>query len=299
MKIGVVFPQTEIGQDPAVIRDYAQAVESMGYTHILAFDSVVGRQPRPAGRLGQPVHVPARLPRALRALRVLRGGHAADRAGHRHRHPAPAPDGARRQAGGRGRRPLGRTACVWASESDGTPSSSRPSVRTSSNRGQAGRGAAGGHAAALDPGAGDLRRDGGTACPTPESIRCPCSGRFPSGWAAIARWSSAAWRVSPTAGSRCPASVRDRRARRRWIVSTASSARPGAIPPHSASRRAWPWRRSPVERAREGIAAWRAMRGITPPVRQHDGAGSSGPRGARENARALQEGRARVGSLRG
>jgi hypothetical protein len=26
MKIGVVFPQTEIGQDPAVIRDYAQAV---------------------------------------------------------------------------------------------------------------------------------------------------------------------------------------------------------------------------------------------------------------------------------
>jgi hypothetical protein len=28
MKIGVVFPQTEIGQDPALIRDYAQAVES-------------------------------------------------------------------------------------------------------------------------------------------------------------------------------------------------------------------------------------------------------------------------------
>ncbi len=36
MKIGVVFPQTEIGQDPALIRDYAQAVESMGYTHMLA-----------------------------------------------------------------------------------------------------------------------------------------------------------------------------------------------------------------------------------------------------------------------
>ena len=50
MKIGVVFPQTEIGQDPAVIRDYAQAVESMGYTHILAFDSVVGANPnRPGG----------------------------------------------------------------------------------------------------------------------------------------------------------------------------------------------------------------------------------------------------------
>jgi probable F420-dependent oxidoreductase len=50
MKIGVVFPQTEIGQDPAAIRDYAQAVESMGYTHILAFDSVVGANPdRPRG----------------------------------------------------------------------------------------------------------------------------------------------------------------------------------------------------------------------------------------------------------
>src|SRR5712692_9936680 len=50
MKIGVVFPQTEIGQDPALIRDYAQAVESMGYTHMLAFDSVVGANPnRPGG----------------------------------------------------------------------------------------------------------------------------------------------------------------------------------------------------------------------------------------------------------
>lgn len=50
MKIGVVFPQTEIGRDPAVIRDYAQAVEAMGYTHILAFDSVVGANPdRPGG----------------------------------------------------------------------------------------------------------------------------------------------------------------------------------------------------------------------------------------------------------
>jgi probable F420-dependent oxidoreductase len=50
VKIGVVFPQTEIGQDPAVIRDYAQAVEAMGYTHILAFDSVVGANPdRPGG----------------------------------------------------------------------------------------------------------------------------------------------------------------------------------------------------------------------------------------------------------
>ncbi len=42
MRIGVVFPQTEIGSDPVVIRDYAQAVEELGYQHILAFDHVLG-----------------------------------------------------------------------------------------------------------------------------------------------------------------------------------------------------------------------------------------------------------------
>jgi probable F420-dependent oxidoreductase len=42
MRIGVVFPQTEIGSDPAAVREYAQAVEEMGYTHILAYDHVLG-----------------------------------------------------------------------------------------------------------------------------------------------------------------------------------------------------------------------------------------------------------------
>ncbi len=42
MKIGVVFPQTEIGDDPGVIREYAQAAESLGFNHILAFDHVIG-----------------------------------------------------------------------------------------------------------------------------------------------------------------------------------------------------------------------------------------------------------------
>ena len=41
MHIGVVFPQVEIGMDPGAIRDYAQAVEAMGYTHILTFDHVL------------------------------------------------------------------------------------------------------------------------------------------------------------------------------------------------------------------------------------------------------------------
>ena len=35
-------PETEIGGDPAAIRDYAQAAESLGYDHLLAYDHVVG-----------------------------------------------------------------------------------------------------------------------------------------------------------------------------------------------------------------------------------------------------------------
>jgi probable F420-dependent oxidoreductase len=45
MKLGVVFPQTEIGNDPVVIRDYAQAAEQLGYSHILVFDHVLGARP--------------------------------------------------------------------------------------------------------------------------------------------------------------------------------------------------------------------------------------------------------------
>jgi probable F420-dependent oxidoreductase len=57
MKIGVVFPQVEIGTDPLPIRDYAQAVEGLGYTHVLAFDHVLGANPeRPGGWQGPYTH---------------------------------------------------------------------------------------------------------------------------------------------------------------------------------------------------------------------------------------------------
>lgn len=42
MRLGVIFPQTEIGTDPIAIRDFAQAAELLGYDHILAYDHVVG-----------------------------------------------------------------------------------------------------------------------------------------------------------------------------------------------------------------------------------------------------------------
>lgn len=53
MKIGVVFPQTEYGTNPVAIRDYAQTAEELGYTHILAYDHVLGANPdRPGGWSG-------------------------------------------------------------------------------------------------------------------------------------------------------------------------------------------------------------------------------------------------------
>lgn len=50
MKIGLVFPQTEFGNDPVALRDYAQTAESLGFSHILAYDHVLGANPdRPGG----------------------------------------------------------------------------------------------------------------------------------------------------------------------------------------------------------------------------------------------------------
>ena len=53
MKIGVVFPQIEFNPDPIEVREYAQAVETFGYTHIHAYDHVLGANPeRPGGWTG-------------------------------------------------------------------------------------------------------------------------------------------------------------------------------------------------------------------------------------------------------
>ena len=42
MKIGVVFPQTEIGDDPEQVARFATTAESLGYRHLLAYDHVLG-----------------------------------------------------------------------------------------------------------------------------------------------------------------------------------------------------------------------------------------------------------------
>jgi probable F420-dependent oxidoreductase len=57
MKVGVVFPQTEIGVDPSAIRAYTQGVESQGFDYLLAYDHVLGANPdRPGGWSGPYTH---------------------------------------------------------------------------------------------------------------------------------------------------------------------------------------------------------------------------------------------------
>jgi len=45
MRIGVVFPQTELGGDAGAVRAYAQWAEELGFSHVLAYDHVVGADP--------------------------------------------------------------------------------------------------------------------------------------------------------------------------------------------------------------------------------------------------------------
>lgn len=53
MKFGMVYPQTEFGNDPGAIRDFAQTAEGLGFAHVLAFDHVLGANPdRPGGWQG-------------------------------------------------------------------------------------------------------------------------------------------------------------------------------------------------------------------------------------------------------
>jgi probable F420-dependent oxidoreductase len=57
IKIGLVYPQTEYGDDPLAIRDYAQTAEGLGFTHILAYDHILGANPeRPGGWQGPYTH---------------------------------------------------------------------------------------------------------------------------------------------------------------------------------------------------------------------------------------------------
>lgn len=46
MRIGLVFPQTDIGASADGVRRYARAADRLGYTHVAVYDHVVGADPR-------------------------------------------------------------------------------------------------------------------------------------------------------------------------------------------------------------------------------------------------------------
>ena len=54
MQVGVAFPTTEIGSDPAGVRAYVRAAEDMGYDYLGILDHVVGADPQFHPELGQP-----------------------------------------------------------------------------------------------------------------------------------------------------------------------------------------------------------------------------------------------------
>ena len=58
MKMGAVFPQTEFGEyDPGAVRDYVLTIEALGYSHLIAYDHVLGANPdRPGGWKGAYTH---------------------------------------------------------------------------------------------------------------------------------------------------------------------------------------------------------------------------------------------------
>ena len=45
MQIGVVFPQTELGDDVGAMRAYARGVEELGFRHLIAYDHILGADP--------------------------------------------------------------------------------------------------------------------------------------------------------------------------------------------------------------------------------------------------------------
>jgi len=54
MDIGVIFPQTEVGGDRGAVRALGQAVSDLGYTHLAAYDHVLGADTTVHGDLGGP-----------------------------------------------------------------------------------------------------------------------------------------------------------------------------------------------------------------------------------------------------
>ncbi len=54
MDIGVIFPQTELGGDRGAVRAIGEAAQDLGYSHVAAYDHVLGADVAVHGELGGP-----------------------------------------------------------------------------------------------------------------------------------------------------------------------------------------------------------------------------------------------------
>ena len=104
MKLGVIFPQTEIGDDAGAIREFAQTSEELGYEHILAYDHVLGADPAKHPDWGGLYTMESTFHEPFVLFGYLAAVTSTIKLDHRHHHPAAAADGPRRQAGRRRRR---------------------------------------------------------------------------------------------------------------------------------------------------------------------------------------------------
>jgi probable F420-dependent oxidoreductase len=73
MHIGVIFPQTEVGGDRGAARAIGQAVDELGYTHLAAYDHVLGGDVAVHGDLGGPYTIDSTFREPLTMFAYLAG----------------------------------------------------------------------------------------------------------------------------------------------------------------------------------------------------------------------------------
>ena len=192
MRIGVTFPQIEFGNDPVAIRDYAQTVEGLGYTHFLAYDHVLGADASVRPGWTGPYASENPFHEVFVLLGYLAGLTSDAGAGDRGADPAATADGPRRQAGGRDRRPQRRAAATRCRRrlERGRVRGAGQGLR---QPGSAQRGADRAPARPLDLAGDHLRWAMGAGSTPPGSIRSRCSDRSRSGSAAMPRRPCAGW----------------------------------------------------------------------------------------------------------